>query len=164
MTSTTTTTTTLLHQELVQPKASPSRTTRGSALPVLLRKSTTAAAATALVNAHNELNVAKSRPQSATPPTFDTPPHQQHLERPPQPPAIGGANQVLSKFPPRSLITHSYLRFLIADCPSDSTLHYYIQEFQRQNVQNVVRVCQPTYNESRLVQEGIQVHVLSYCK
>lgn len=49
------------------------------------------------------------------------------------------------------------LRFLILDCPTESTLPFYLEEFKKYNVTTVVRCCQQTYNAARLAQEGIQV-------
>ncbi|KAI9494769.1 protein-tyrosine phosphatase-like protein [Zychaea mexicana] len=51
----------------------------------------------------------------------------------------------------------SALRFLILDCPTESTLSYYVDEFKRYNVTHVARCCQQTYNAARLAEEGIQV-------
>jgi hypothetical protein len=54
------------------------------------------------------------------------------------------------------------LRFLILDCPTESTLPFYLQEFQRYNVTHVVRCCQPTYSTQLLSDHGIQVHDLPF--
>ncbi|KAI9245161.1 protein-tyrosine phosphatase-like protein [Sporodiniella umbellata] len=54
------------------------------------------------------------------------------------------------------------LRFLILDCPTESTLPHYLEEFKRYQVAHVVRCCQPTYNTSLLNDEGIQVHDLPF--
>ncbi|KAM3582860.1 hypothetical protein VKS41_004624 [Umbelopsis sp. WA50703] len=54
-------------------------------------------------------------------------------------------------------ISLSPLRFLLLDCPTDSTLHLYMDEFRRLNVTDVVRCCQATYNSNRLAEEGINV-------
>ena len=51
----------------------------------------------------------------------------------------------------------SSLRFLILDCPTESTLSYYLEEFKRSNVTHVIRCCQQTYSAARLADEGIQV-------
>ncbi|KAI7870328.1 protein-tyrosine phosphatase-like protein [Spinellus fusiger] len=51
----------------------------------------------------------------------------------------------------------SPIRFLILDCPTESTLGYYIEEFIQLEVATVVRCCQPTYNASRLLDQNIQV-------
>ncbi|KAI8076954.1 protein-tyrosine phosphatase-like protein [Thamnidium elegans] len=52
---------------------------------------------------------------------------------------------------------NSSLRFLILDCPTESTLDFYMEEFMRLNVVAVVRCCQPTYSASRLTERNIQV-------
>lgn len=54
------------------------------------------------------------------------------------------------------------LRFLILDCPTESTLPFYLEEFKRYNVTHVVRCCQPTYTATRLNEQGIQVHDLPF--
>lgn len=58
-----------------------------------------------------------------------------------------------------SLIEHpsSPIRFLILDCPTESTLSLYLEEFKNLNVSTVVRCCQPTYSSQRLLQNGIDV-------
>ncbi|KAH7048009.1 protein-tyrosine phosphatase-like protein [Linnemannia elongata] len=50
------------------------------------------------------------------------------------------------------------VRFLILDCPTDSTLPFYLQELKRNNVTDVVRCCEPTYRAETLQAEGITVH------
>ncbi|KAI9020256.1 protein-tyrosine phosphatase-like protein [Phycomyces nitens] len=52
---------------------------------------------------------------------------------------------------------HSPIRFLILDCPTESTLGYYIDEFIQLSVSTVVRCCQPTYSVTRLQEHEIQV-------
>ncbi|SAL98322.1 hypothetical protein [Absidia glauca] len=52
---------------------------------------------------------------------------------------------------------HTQLRYLILDCPTESTLDFYLEEFKRYNVTDVVRCCQPTYQAQRLNDKGIQV-------
>ncbi|KAI8150034.1 tyrosine phosphatase type IVA 3-like protein [Fennellomyces sp. T-0311] len=52
---------------------------------------------------------------------------------------------------------HSSLRFLILDCPTESTLDFYIEQFDRLNVAAVVRCCQPTYSANRLAEHNIDV-------
>ncbi|PVU99986.1 hypothetical protein BB559_000247 [Furculomyces boomerangus] len=53
---------------------------------------------------------------------------------------------------------NSHFRFLIMDCPTDSTISLYLKEFSRLNVTDVVRVCESTYNTERLIAAGISVH------
>ncbi|KAI9486972.1 MAG: protein-tyrosine phosphatase-like protein [Benjaminiella poitrasii] len=52
---------------------------------------------------------------------------------------------------------NSALRFLILDCPTESTLDFYMEEFMRLNVVAVVRCCQPTYSAARLAERNINV-------
>ncbi|KAI8348811.1 protein-tyrosine phosphatase-like protein [Choanephora cucurbitarum] len=66
--------------------------------------------------------------------------------------------RVLSLIP----VPQSTLQFLILDCPTESTLDFYLQEFQKHNVTHVIRCCQPTYNISKLNEQGIQVHDLPF--
>ncbi|KAG0182001.1 Protein tyrosine phosphatase type IVA 1 [Apophysomyces sp. BC1034] len=49
------------------------------------------------------------------------------------------------------------LRFLILDCPTESTLSFYLEEFVHLNVTTVVRCCQPTYSANRLLEHHIEV-------
>lgn len=51
----------------------------------------------------------------------------------------------------------SSIRFLILDCPTESTLPLYLEEFKHLDVSTVVRCCQPTYNSQILLQNGIDV-------
>ncbi|KAI8351036.1 protein-tyrosine phosphatase-like protein, partial [Mortierella sp. GBAus27b] len=50
------------------------------------------------------------------------------------------------------------IRFLILDCPTDSTLPFYLAELKRNNVTDVVRCCEPTYSAETLLAESIVVH------
>ncbi|KAI9004904.1 protein-tyrosine phosphatase-like protein [Phycomyces nitens] len=59
-------------------------------------------------------------------------------------------------------VPDSPLRFLILDCPTESTLPYYLEEFKRFNVTDIVRCCQQTYSASTLAEHGIQVHDLPF--
>lgn len=54
------------------------------------------------------------------------------------------------------------LKFLILDCPTESTLPFYLDEFTKYNVTHVVRCCQPTYPTTLLNERGIQVHDLPF--
>ncbi|GAB6018666.1 Protein tyrosine phosphatase prl-1 [Chamberlinius hualienensis] len=59
--------------------------------------------------------------------------------------------------PAPSEIQYKYMRFLIMDRPTDSTLPYFIEELKKRNAKDVVRVCEPTYQTDLLVKEGIRV-------
>eukprot|EP00835_Amoeboradix_gromovi_P000124 NODE_4_length_55019_cov_0.425091.p26 type:complete len:243 gc:universal NODE_4_length_55019_cov_0.425091:30734-31462(+) len=61
-----------------------------------------------------------------------------------------------------SLIEYKGLRFLILDCPTESTLPIIVNEFKKYNVTDVVRVCEPTYNTKKLTEEGISVLDVPY--
>ncbi|KAL2915970.1 Protein tyrosine phosphatase type IVA 2 [Polyrhizophydium stewartii] len=67
--------------------------------------------------------------------------------------------------PPRSYLTRIFshievgsMRFVILDCPTDSTLPDYLKELQARGVTDVVRVCEPTYGTALLRQSNIAVH------
>ncbi|KAG2220942.1 hypothetical protein INT45_010695 [Circinella minor] len=49
------------------------------------------------------------------------------------------------------------LRFLILDCPTESTLDFYMEQFDRLHVTAVTRCCQATYSANRLTERNIQV-------
>ncbi|KAJ2790042.1 hypothetical protein H4R21_006597, partial [Coemansia helicoidea] len=49
-------------------------------------------------------------------------------------------------------------RFLIMDCPTNSTIPLYLKEFARLNVTDVVRVCEPTYLKERVESRSVLVH------
>ena len=51
----------------------------------------------------------------------------------------------------------SPVRFLILDCPTESTLGFYIEQFINLNVRTVVRCCPPTYSMTRLSEYDIDV-------
>ncbi|KAI8339043.1 protein-tyrosine phosphatase-like protein [Chlamydoabsidia padenii] len=57
---------------------------------------------------------------------------------------------------------NSPLRFLILDCPTESTLPFYLEEFKRYNVTDVVRCCQQTYSANSLAREDIIVHDMPF--
>ncbi|KAJ1754794.1 hypothetical protein LPJ77_004732 [Coemansia sp. RSA 2523] len=53
-------------------------------------------------------------------------------------------------------------RFLIMDCPTNSTIPLYLKEFARLNVTDVVRVCEPTYMKERVETRNVKVHDLPF--
>jgi len=68
---------------------------------------------------------------------------------------------------PPSLVEHRVadgpeLRFLIFDAPTDANVNQYLNEFKKQNVKHVVRVCAPTYNAAVFEKENIKVHDWSF--
>lgn len=58
--------------------------------------------------------------------------------------------------------TNTPLRFLIMDAPRPNNLHLYIKECKKHNVTDVVRVCEPTYLETDLINAGIKLHEMPY--
>ncbi|KAG2173136.1 hypothetical protein INT43_004509 [Umbelopsis isabellina] len=64
--------------------------------------------------------------------------------------------------PPTLIDTTPDIRYLIVDSPSQSTLPLYIQVFERWNVTQVIRCCEPTYPKQALEDRGIQVHDWTY--
>ncbi|KAJ2611491.1 hypothetical protein H4S08_003136 [Coemansia sp. RSA 1365] len=73
---------------------------------------------------------------------------------------LGKASPLANSF---SLIEYDkYHRFLIMDCPTNSTIPLYLKEFARLNVTDVVRVCEPTYMKERVESRNVQVHDLPF--
>lgn len=56
---------------------------------------------------------------------------------------------------------NQHLRFLIMDCPTNTTIKLYLKEFVRLNVTDVVRVCESTYDKA-LVSENVTVHDMPF--
>ncbi|KAI8919068.1 hypothetical protein PhCBS80983_g04664 [Powellomyces hirtus] len=59
---------------------------------------------------------------------------------------------------PPAFVEYKNLRFLIFDAPSDRTLDLYLNELDKYNVTDVVRVCDPTYDKETLAKKGMTVH------
>jgi len=59
-------------------------------------------------------------------------------------------------------IVDSPMRFLIMDAPRQGNLHLYIREMKRQNVTDIVRVCEATYDVEDLRNAGISLHEMAY--
>ena len=59
-------------------------------------------------------------------------------------------------------ITYRNMRFVIIDRPSKSSVTQYVKDLQRLNTSLVVRVCEPTYEDSHFEREGILVHELMF--
>ncbi|KAJ1653495.1 Protein tyrosine phosphatase type IVA 2 [Dispira simplex] len=55
-----------------------------------------------------------------------------------------------------------YLRFMITDCPTVSTLSTYLMHCQRVHVVDVVRACSLVYPADLVQRHGIEVHALSF--
>ncbi|XP_013773164.1 protein tyrosine phosphatase type IVA 2-like isoform X1 [Limulus polyphemus] len=60
--------------------------------------------------------------------------------------------------PAPSEISYKNMRFLILDRPSDSTFPDFLEVLKKNNVKDLVRVCEVTYKTDLLDQEGIVVH------
>ncbi len=50
------------------------------------------------------------------------------------------------------------MKFLIFDAPVPGTIDAYIREMQSMGTTDVVRVCEPTYDKTKLEEKGIRVH------
>lgn len=68
----------------------------------------------------------------------------------------------ITPFAPKNVIEFKDFRCLIADCPTESTLDLYGEDFLRWKVTDVVRVCEPTYKKEVLEEAGIRVHVFIF--
>ncbi|KAG0254249.1 Protein tyrosine phosphatase type IVA 1 [Mortierella polycephala] len=79
----------------------------------------------------------------------------QRLPTPPRSPGLIPLGRQLTLIEPPMT---KRVRFLILDCPTDSTLPFYMAELKRYNVTDVVRCCEPTYRSDSLVKAGITVH------
>ncbi|BFF93197.1 protein tyrosine phosphatase type IVA 1 [Drosophila madeirensis] len=64
--------------------------------------------------------------------------------------------------PAPALIEYKGMKFLITDRPSDITINHYIMELKKNNVNIVVRVCEPSYNTLELEAQGINVKDLAF--
>ncbi|KAI9336024.1 protein-tyrosine phosphatase-like protein [Zopfochytrium polystomum] len=70
-----------------------------------------------------------------------------------------------SKMPTRTIpfsrvmtsIEYRNMRFVVFDCPTDTTLPFYVEELKSRGVTDIVRVCEPTYNKDYCVANGIRV-------
>ncbi|KAF9105331.1 Protein tyrosine phosphatase type IVA 1 [Mortierella sp. GBA35] len=79
----------------------------------------------------------------------------QRLPTPPRSPGLAPLGKQLTLIEPP--MTRG-IRFLILDCPTDSTLPFYLAELKRNHVTDVVRCCEPTYRAESLLAEHITVH------
>ncbi|KAI8594647.1 hypothetical protein EDD21DRAFT_421474 [Dissophora ornata] len=83
----------------------------------------------------------------------------QRLPTPPRSPGLAPLGKQLTLIEPPMT---KGIRFLILDCPTDSTLPFYLAELKRNNVTDVVRCCEPTYSPATLLAEKISVHDWSF--
>jgi hypothetical protein len=58
-----------------------------------------------------------------------------------------------------SVVESVGLKFVILDAPNDSNVHIYLEALKKENVGHVVRVCDPSYDTSSLINNNIAVHV-----
>ena len=65
----------------------------------------------------------------------------------------------MASFLEESIIEYPPYRFLITKVPSDSIMPDYIKLLKANNVQTVIRACEPSYNADILQREGISVNV-----
>ncbi|KAK3809654.1 MAG: protein-tyrosine phosphatase-like protein [Linnemannia elongata] len=79
----------------------------------------------------------------------------QRLPTPPRSPGLAPLGKQLTLIEPPMT---KGIRFLILDCPTDSTLPFYLAELKRHQVTDVVRCCEPTYRTESLLAEHILVH------
>ncbi|KAG0088743.1 Protein tyrosine phosphatase type IVA 1 [Podila epicladia] len=79
----------------------------------------------------------------------------QRLPTPPRSPGLVPLGKQLTLIEPP--MTKS-IRFLILDCPTDSTLPFYMAELKRYGVTDIVRCCEPTYSAETLQNQNISVH------
>ncbi|KAF9433963.1 Protein tyrosine phosphatase type IVA 1 [Entomortierella beljakovae] len=83
----------------------------------------------------------------------------QRLPTPPRSPGLAPLGKQLTLIEPPMT---KGIRFLILDCPTDSSLPFYMAELKRNDVTDVVRCCEPTYNGATLQAENISVHDWSF--
>ncbi|KAF9991896.1 Protein tyrosine phosphatase type IVA 1 [Entomortierella chlamydospora] len=110
-------------------------------------------------NAHTPISMLRSvSAESSTSTVAMNPSTAARLQRLPTPPRSPGlvplGRQLTLIEPPMT----KGIRFLILDCPTDSTLPFYLSELKRNNVTDVVRCCEPTYRAETLQSEAIAVH------
>ncbi|KAF9121752.1 Protein tyrosine phosphatase type IVA 1 [Mortierella sp. GBA39] len=79
----------------------------------------------------------------------------QRLPTPPRSPGLAPLGKQLTLIEPPMT---KGIRFLILDCPTDSTLPFYLAELKKHKVTDVVRCCEPTYRTESLLAEHILVH------
>lgn len=58
-----------------------------------------------------------------------------------------------------SYVQSGRLRFLILDAPHHDNIGAYIEELKNHGVTDLVRTCEPTYDDSVLVDSGVTPHV-----
>jgi protein tyrosine phosphatase type 4A len=61
-----------------------------------------------------------------------------------------------------TLVQWEHLSFVIMDAPNDSNLHLYLKELKKQNVTDLVRACEITYQCTPILAAGIAMHELEF--
>ncbi|XP_065844061.1 protein tyrosine phosphatase type IVA 2-like [Oscarella lobularis] len=61
-----------------------------------------------------------------------------------------------------TFIDYQSMRFLITDRPQASNLSIYVEQLNKHNVKTLVRVCEPTYDTEKLIENGISVQDWAY--
>lgn len=64
--------------------------------------------------------------------------------------------------PPPARIEFKGMKFLITDRPTDNNIPTYIMELKKNNVSEVVRVCEASYKIEELESQGIKVRDLAF--
>ncbi|KAJ3104945.1 Protein tyrosine phosphatase type IVA 1 [Phlyctochytrium planicorne] len=59
-------------------------------------------------------------------------------------------------------IDYKSMKFVVFDCPTETTLALYVEELKSRNVTDVVRVCEPTYDKGVMESNGIRVHDMAF--
>ncbi|KAF8947575.1 Protein tyrosine phosphatase type IVA 1 [Haplosporangium gracile] len=98
---------------------------------------------------------ASSTTSSSTAVNHATASRLQKLPTPPRSPGLAPLGKQLTLIEPPMT---KGIRFLILDCPTDSTLPFYLAELKRNQVTDVVRCCEPTYSTESLLAKHIMVH------
>lgn len=61
-----------------------------------------------------------------------------------------------------SEIVHRNMRFVIIDRPTKANVHQYVAQLKKHNTSLVVRICEPTYEDTVFEKEGILVRELMF--
>ncbi|KAL3836130.1 hypothetical protein ACJMK2_021581 [Sinanodonta woodiana] len=57
-----------------------------------------------------------------------------------------------------TFIEYMDMKFLLMEQPTDGTINIYLEELNRHDVKDLVRVCEPTYKTDMLERNGIRVY------
>ncbi|KAI9202561.1 protein-tyrosine phosphatase-like protein [Polychytrium aggregatum] len=56
-----------------------------------------------------------------------------------------------------SNVQYKNMKFLIMDCPTERNANLYLQELKKENVTDIVRLCEPTYSKEMFASNDIEV-------